>query len=915
MDNNSENMLSRLQNDARQLIKTQSLLQGAIEDRRAALRNEEQKRLTTVKHDAEKRLKIAQIRIQDKAISAHADALSAAKMALALDGPEVLRVCNHATLGTIDFDGRPAGINEPLKIPLIIPLLCSENVAVYGNNDDSDAVVRNIVLQALTGTAPGQLRIDSYDPFLKTPEAVFSFLNDHIENTIANMQSDKELDNLLDELTEDVTRISAMMRGADIDLREFRADAGMPVERYRLIVMHEYPQKVSEDQHSRIMTLARRGAQYGITFLFDMGDMTAIPDWFDTSKFSSVCQGIRIGKGHDQWDAMGKSPVSFDRADLKTTKTRMDDMAEKAATVQIPKVPFSEIQPDGGWVASSADGVTFALGRKGPETYEITLGNNKQQLHNALITGAVGQGKSNLLKVIIYSLCSRYSPDELSLYLLDFKEGVTLYPMAPTPGSPQFLPQARILGLEADQDFGVSVLEYLEQEFQRRARLFKPYGDNILKYRQANPDAVMPRIVLIVDEFHMMLENVGDSRAGSEAADLLERIVRRGRSYGVHVILASQSISGISTLVASGQGVFAQFPIRIGLKNSPQEAISTFSQRNDASAHLRYRGQAIVNKNFGLPDANETVMVAAADDDDLERLRDEFYERSGNTTTPPMVFDGSRTAELAPDLKCLKPSSAVPLALVGHPVKVGDEAMTMRMSDSSGRGIAILGSGVAPNALPEDTDNNMAIGSVEAVGISLAMQAVGKNAMRFVILDFLNETDRMANHVRPWIEAMKRSGQDIETIDRREFFDWLKDMVDSIPKRQDGDQPTYILGLGVERVGKFERDQEKMFQNLLIQGSIADIHVIAWWSNTTIFQKQMGAARANAFDASLLFYGAEDMAKAIHGSVTRWKGQENRGLYFDNEAMTTPLKIIPYMPVSERGLETLWAERTDYGTR
>ena len=44
----------------------------------------------------------------------------------------------------------------------------------------------------------------------------------------------------------------------------------------------------------------------------------------------------------------------------------------------------------------------------------------------ALVTGAVGQGKSNLIAVLVHSWCQRYSPSELELYLLDFKEGVTL---------------------------------------------------------------------------------------------------------------------------------------------------------------------------------------------------------------------------------------------------------------------------------------------------------------------------------------------------------------------------------------------------------------------------------------------------------------------------------------------------------
>ena len=78
------------------------------------------------------------------------------------------------------------------------------------------------------------------------------------------------------------------------------------------------------------------------------------------------------------------------------------------------------------WQHNSRDGITFTVGRYGTSAIAITLGDEINQRHNALVTGAVGQGKSNLISVIVHSLCHRYSPQELQLYLLDFKEGVTL---------------------------------------------------------------------------------------------------------------------------------------------------------------------------------------------------------------------------------------------------------------------------------------------------------------------------------------------------------------------------------------------------------------------------------------------------------------------------------------------------------
>lgn len=901
-----QSLQEKIRASANSLMNVQGQLLGAVQIQRRNLEMSKGQRIKKVREGCIKQLRVAEIRVQDRVTSKNADTMSAVRDLLSIRCPEVLNVAQYPNLGCIHFDGRMAGMSENFDIPLVVKFLCNRSLAIFGNAKDSDDVVRNVIFKAFQGTAPAQLQVLSYDPALKTPEAPFTGLNSVAEESVMNFQAMKELDGLIRVLTDDVTRISALLRGSEVTLAQYRLQTGMPIEQYKLVVLHEYPQYISEEQHDRIMMLVKRGAQFGITFLFDMGDENMYPGWFDKQQFVQNLDTFIVSEKNDVWGKKPSLKVSFDRISREDAIAGIEDLAAKAASVQIPKVPFADIQPRHDWPLTSEDGVSFAIGREGADIVEVTLGNERQQKHNALITGAVGQGKSNLLKVIIYSLCSRYSPEELNLYLLDFKEGVTLYPMAPTPDSPQYLPQARVLGLEADQDFGVSVLRYLEQEFERRARLFKPYGDNILKYRKANPDKKIPRIVLIIDEFHMMLNNNGSEKTGARAAELLERIVRRGRSYGVHVILASQSISGINTLITSGQGVFSQFPIRIGLKNSPKEAMSTFGQNNDASAHLRYRGQAIVNLDYGDPASNQTVMIAAADDCELNELRDEWFEK-GHGGNPPVVFDGSKASDLLADLKCLGEfGTRTVTALFGHSVQVDQKPMGMKLSDAPGRNVAIVGAGTSPSALPDDMDNNMGIGSVEASGIAIAEQAKAKRSMDFVVLDMLNEVDREANHVDDWIASMRRSGQNVMTVSRHDFSQWLDDFNARLSSRTEEDNPVYVLGLGVDRAGTFERSQEKAFQTLLSQGPITNVHVIAWWSNGTTFLRQMGLAKTQSFDTTMIFFGATDVARSIHGPLTDWKGQNNRGMYFDKESMTDPVKVIPYMPLDAKELAQLW---------
>ena len=111
--------------------------------------------------------------------------------------------------------------------------------------------------------------------------------------------------------------------------------------------------------------------------------------------------------------------------------------------------------------ADSRAGVDVPLGRAGATKLQhLRLGNGTSQ--HVLISGKTGSGKSTLLHVLITNLALRYSPDEVELYLIDFKKGVEFKAYAPN------LPHARVIAIESEREFGLSVLQRLDVELRRR---------------------------------------------------------------------------------------------------------------------------------------------------------------------------------------------------------------------------------------------------------------------------------------------------------------------------------------------------------------------------------------------------------------------------------------------------------------
>lgn len=850
---------------------------------------------------------IAQTKASNTVMAAYYTARDQAAAAAQPTGDGALSVADTVDLGLLTVDTTGTHVNSRIDLSLVLPLIGEGNIVLTGAGETPAALVRTIVVEALRHTTPGELALVAYDPRLANPLAPFTRLGEVSDDLVRTGQSGRDLDDIIESLTGDVARVGNLLQGQAGGLVEHRAEVGMPVEHYTLVSMHNYPEGVTEAQHRRLVTLAKVAPRHGIAFVFQIDPtMPEPPDWIDPSEVVVLGEELAIDHaGTVTWPRQPAVTVAIPETTTAQANAATDEVVTEAEKLALPIVPFTDVEPATTWSSSSRDGITFAIGRAGSRAVEVTLGDEREQRHNALITGAVGQGKSNLLKVIIYSLCARYSPDELSLLLLDFKEGVTLYPMAPTPDSPAFLPQAKVLGSEADRDFGLSVLTWLEAEFVRRARLFKPFGDNISRYRAANLDAVMPRIVLIIDEFHLLLAD-HDDRVGSQAAKLLEQVVRRGRSYGIHVVLASQSISGISTLLTAAQGVFSQFPIRIGLKNSPAEAMATFGQNNDAAARLRYRGEAILNLDYGTPEVNQTVMVAAANDAELATFRDTWHERAA-ATTPPTVFDGSRPAHLIDDVAALRAlridagGGSAPRAVLGRPISVNQKPVTFAFEPSPGRNVALIGAGSSSIGLDDAPYENSAIGTLQAAALSLAAQHTPGSA-EFMILDSLTDRDREAGHVGHWLQAMERLGHSPILVERHHIKDWIAQALTEFAVRDDSSTPAYVFGLSIDRLGPLDiKDGIKpapiaAFQQFLQRGSALGVHSLFWWANPAMFFAHMGLNKAAPFDGTVLLHGTEDTAQRIHGPLTRWDPTDNRAYFAETTSASGPSKVIPYSP-------------------
>src|SRR6185295_3085837 len=222
-----------------------------------------------------------------------------------------------------------------------------------------------------------------------------------------------------------------------------------------------------------------------------------------------------------------------------------------------------------------------------------------------------------LFHVIITNLALWCSPEQVEFYLIDFKKGVEFKCYAA-----KRLPHARVVAIESDREFGLSVLQRLDDELKRRGDLFRNLGvQDMAGYKRAGGTEAIPRSLLIVDEFQEFF--VEDDTIAQTASLLLDRIVRQGRAFGIHVLLGSQTLGGAYTVARTTLG---QMVIRIALQCNEADAYLIMDDSNSAPRLLSRPGEGIYNDAGGAIEGNSPFQVVWLSDDEHDVWLDKVQE-------------------------------------------------------------------------------------------------------------------------------------------------------------------------------------------------------------------------------------------------------------------------------------------------
>jgi hypothetical protein len=795
---------------------------------------------------------------------------------------------------------------DALTLPALIPFPHNGSVLMKvtdAGRANAVQAMQNIMMRYLTGLPPGKVRFTIIDPIgLGENFAAFMHLADHDEQLVTSRiwTEQAHIEQRLADITAHMENvIQKYLRNQFETIEDYNVHAGEVAEPYRVLVIANFPTNFTQEAARRLLSIASTGARCGVYTLISVDMKQRLPEGtdFNLSDLEETSLNLEWDGARFRWKDkdFGPFPLFLDSPPTSDFCTRiLQVVGAKAKELKRVEVPFEFIAPpkEKWWSGDTRPGLSVPLGRAGAtKRQHLRLGHGTAQ--HVLIAGKTGSGKSTLLHILITNAALMYSPDELELYLVGFKKGVEFKTYAMHE-----LPHARIVAIESEREFGLSVLQRLDAELKARADRFRELGaQDLAAYRNANGQKPCPRILLIVDEFQEFF--VEDDKIAQDAALLLDRLVRQGRAFGIHVLLGSQTLGGAYTLARS---TIDQMAVRIALQCSEADGHIILSEDNSAARLLSRPGEAIYNDANGLVEGNDPFQIVWLGDEKRESYLEGIHQLAQKRVVhplPQLVFEGNAPADVRRNellhrvltVADTNPSQRVNYAWLGEAIAIKDPTCAV-FRQQSGSNLLILGQ-----------QEDASVGIFTTAILSLAAQLPPAESLergpgvRFCVLDGTAEDSAHTGHFRRLGELIPHGVRVTGWRDTPELVGELSAELDRRQQAHDMQAPSvFVIVQGLQRFRDLRRSEDdfgmsreeapspaKQFASLLRDGPGFGIHVLVWCDTLNNLQRTLERMALREFEIRVLFQmGAADSSNLIDSPLASKLGM-HRALFYSEE--------------------------------
>lgn len=525
---------------------------------------------------------------------------------------DVLGVPEKALSGVPVFF-EPKTRNGVLFVKADSKMFKRSKTSVYG---DKYGIMRNFYFALASGLKPVNLRLCCAETAFS---ADLKALTDSVKNKLGEERLfDKgiaktydECRNLLEALQKlSSDRLSEYSRAADETGRDiqsiydFNAEKPDGKQGFVLAMLNYLPDCMDVSRGNDLEVLKDvliTGPSVGIYFLvridssnndFDLSDVDAdVMELLDDGSVVFNGDPISVDVEIDDF-----KPVDF-YAKLKESLKEGNSLPLKKliseSEKRFEKAPISDYNK----------ALQIPLGISGGEWYDFTIKTCSQSVFG-LFTGTTGSGKSFTMHSFILSASYFYAPDELELYLVDFKNSGESPEFAAykKDGGPLYVPHVKYLSLKNSSESAMDLLNKIE--FMRNERNNRGCRDitvyNSSEAVKTGKEKKMPIALFLIDEYNQMFKNIGDDVIMENALKKkLADIVKTARTAGIEIIFFGQDVS---SLISDSLG---QMGLRMSLTVNEERVLTDLFQFKEyressfAMDKLSEKGMALISTDGG----------------------------------------------------------------------------------------------------------------------------------------------------------------------------------------------------------------------------------------------------------------------------------------------------------------------------
>ena len=759
------------------------------------------------------------------------------------------------------------------------------------NREMAAESIRNLALNLYMSIPVNKCWCTFIDPVsLGNTFAVFSPMGDKDEKgngderaiDIRIWSEEKQIEERLKLIVDHTTDvIQRCLQGRYENILDYNEDAGINAEPLRFLMVMDFPRGFSDRSISYLESIIDNGPMTGVYTIIAADEEEMNRRSGDLGRIRTRIQNSIETNGNILCvrESTLEGPMRFFPFEAPTSGQYVEIITEirkhlgEEIVITYPMISGNLPEKPDYWFHKSAiDGISVPVGMEGAGKIVNLEFGHPYHSFAAMLGGTTGSGKSSLMHTIIQSIIFNYSPEDVQMYLLDFKQGVEFKCYADYK-----LPNFRVVSVETEPEFGLAVLNELHKEMGRRSAKFRSIGVGTIegywrhKGERGESHADMPRILVIFDEVQALLHDT-ENEISKRCVSLIQELVTQGaRAFGMHLILSTQTFENVKGL---DSGVYSNVHTRIALKSTKASAELLLNNDNEIANRLTGMdpGQGVININAGDRDANRTFRAAFITDDErdlwMQQVRDKQMEIMAEEMPKPRILLAGPEDDSENPLTEFAASGM-------RPFNIGDPSYHLYIGESLTMVNTFL-----PTLWNRRGQNLLLVGK-DSEGGGRSRQAMGYTA-----LSLLLETIRINGEITsPFITVFDLSGNSLYGTNDYDMLEMIEEQVpeafrivpptmildgiETLYSELGGGHQQFVLFYGLNRAkqlttGTYQRSPKEQLEELFAKGPELGMNFVVWANDPGLFVENYGAAMSS-FDLRLA-YGMDDKEyKAITG--------------------------------------------------